>query len=95
MDRGWQRTWKTVVAMGYDGRAIAQETDMGSTNGVIKRLVADKGFGFVRADDGREYFFHQASCVDGNFDSMREGQKLTFDAGEGPKGPRAENVRIA
>ena len=41
---------------------------MATVNGIVKRLVSNKGFGFVAADDGREYFFHQASCVDGNFD---------------------------
>jgi CspA family cold shock protein len=66
-----------------------------ATKGTIKRLIRDKGFGFVQAENGTEYFFHQASCVDGNFDSFREGQTLTFDMGQGPKGPRAENVRLA
>lgn len=66
-----------------------------ATKGTIKRLVRDKGFGFVQADNGTEYFFHQASCVDGNFDSMSEGQTLSFEMGQGPKGPRAENVRLA
>lgn len=68
---------------------------MAQLRGTIKRLVSDKGFGFVKAEDGTEYFFHQASCVDGGFDQMREGQTLTFDKGQGPKGPRAENVRLA
>jgi CspA family cold shock protein len=62
-------------------------------NGTIKRLVNDKGFGFVAAADGSEYFFHQSACD--QFDSLREGQNVTFDAGQGPKGPRAENVRVA
>jgi CspA family cold shock protein len=62
-------------------------------NGTIKRLVNDKGFGFVAASDGNEYFFHQSACE--QFDSLREGQNVTFDAGQGPKGPRAENVRVA
>ena len=65
-----------------------------STTGTIKRLVSDKGFGFVAAADGNEYFFHQSACVDG-FDQLREGQAVTFDTGQGPKGPRAENVRLA
>ena len=65
-----------------------------SMNGTIKRLVFDKGFGFVAAADGNEYFFHQSACVDGSFDQLREGQSVTFDTGQGPKGPRAENVRV-
>ena len=68
---------------------------MSAINGTVKRLVADKGFGFIVADDGQEYFFHQSSCDGGSFDTMREGQPVTFDKGQGPKGPRAENVRPA
>ena len=68
---------------------------MATMNGTIKRLVSDKGFGFVLADDGNEYFFHQSACANGRFDDLREGQALTFEKGQGPKGPRAENVRLA
>ncbi len=64
-------------------------------NGTIKRLVSDKGFGFVAAEDGSEYFFHQSACTSTPFDSMREGQAVTFERGQGPKGPRAENVQPA
>jgi CspA family cold shock protein len=65
---------------------------MANTNGTVRRVVRDKGFGFVAATDGSEYFFHQSACVD--FDSIREGQSVTFQTGQGPKGPRAENVRV-
>jgi cold shock protein len=68
---------------------------MASMQGVIKRLISDKGFGFVQASDGNEYFFHQSAVVDGSFQQLREGESLTFDRGQGPKGPRAENVRRA
>jgi cold shock protein len=64
-----------------------------SMNGTVKRLVSEKGFGFVAASDGQEYFFHQSACTGTPFDSLREGQAVTFDTGQGPKGPRAENVR--
>jgi Cold shock proteins len=65
---------------------------MATTNGTVKRLVRDKGFGFIAAENGTEYFFHQSACA--QFDSMREGQSVTFEVGQGPKGPRAENVRV-
>ncbi len=68
---------------------------MTTMNGTIKRLVSDKGFGFVLAEDGTEYFFHQSACADARFDDLREGQALTFQKGQGPKGPRAENIRLA
>jgi CspA family cold shock protein len=48
----------------------------------------------VASPDGSEYFFHQSACADVRFDDLREGQPVTFDAGQGPKGPRAENVRL-
>jgi CspA family cold shock protein len=68
---------------------------MASMNGTIKRLVSDKGFGFIAASDGVEYFFHQSSVAQTSFDQLREGQAVTFDVGQGPKGPRGENVRLA
>ena len=63
-----------------------------STQGTIKRLVSDKGFGFVTDQSGQEYFFHQSACA--SFQSLREGQAVTFQTGQGPKGPRAENVKV-
>jgi cold shock protein len=66
-----------------------------SMKGTIKRMVSGKGFGFVAAEDGSEYFFHQSACTSTPFDSLREGQEVTFERGQGPKGPRAENVKPA
>ena len=68
---------------------------MQAMNGTIKRLVSNKGFGFIAATDGSEYFFHQSACSQSPFDDLREGQAVTFDRGDGPKGPRGENVRLA
>lgn len=68
---------------------------MASMNGSIKRLVRDKGFGFILGSDGSEYFFHNSACTQTPFDQLREGQNVSFDKGQGPKGPRAENVRPA
>jgi cold shock protein len=62
-------------------------------NGTIKRMIRDKGFGFIESGDGNEYFFHQSACTVTRFDEMREGQAVSFDVGRGPKGPRAENVK--
>ena len=68
---------------------------MASTlNGTIKRLVGDKGFGFILADDGQEYFFHHSAFAQGSFSTLREGQAVTFTKGQGPKGPRAEGVKL-
>lgn len=66
---------------------------MARMKGTIKRLVKDKGFGFISADGGSEYFFHQSACTGMSFGELREGQTVSFEVGQGPKGPRAENVR--
>lgn len=68
---------------------------MAPMNGTIKRLVSEKGFGFILATDGNEYFFHNSACTGTRFDDLREGTAVTFDRGDGPKGPRAENVKVA
>jgi cold shock protein len=67
---------------------------MAATSGTIKRLVRDKGFGFIATGGDEEYFFHSSAVRDTRFDDLREGQTVSFEVGRGPKGPRAENVRL-
>ena len=62
--------------------------------GTIARLLIDKGFGFIRDEGGIEHFFHRSAVRGAVFELLREGQAVTFDAGRGDKGPRAENVRV-
>lgn len=62
--------------------------------GKIKKLVRDRGFGFISDTDGREVFFHQSSLVDVQFDALNEEQDVEFEVEKSPKGPRAVNVRI-
>jgi CspA family cold shock protein len=64
-----------------------------TTNGTIKR-VTEKGFGFIATEEGMEYFFHKSACAATPFDQLREGQTVSFTVGQGPKGPRAENVNV-
>jgi CspA family cold shock protein len=64
----------------------------GMPGGTIKRLVRDRGFGFIRDDGGQEWFFHRSS-VQGSFDQLNEGQRVSFDEEPSAKGPRAGNVR--
>jgi CspA family cold shock protein len=61
--------------------------------GVIKKLISDKGFGFISRDDGNDLFFHHSAVEGVEFDSLREGQTVEFTVGQGPKGPAAEVVR--
>jgi len=70
--------------------AMPKETRM--PGGQIKRLVRDRGFGFIRDDGGQEWFFHRSS-VQGNFDQLNEGQRVSFEEEPSAKGPRAGNVR--
>ncbi|MGE0867885.1 MAG: cold-shock protein [Kofleriaceae bacterium] len=60
--------------------------------GTIKRLT-DKGFGFISTGSSNDIFFHMSNVEGVRFEDLREGQKVSFNEGRGPKGPRAENVR--
>ncbi len=61
--------------------------------GTIKR-VTEKGFGFIEDGSGKDMFFHMSALEGTQFEDLREGQQVSFNVGEGPKGPRAENVRL-
>jgi CspA family cold shock protein len=63
--------------------------------GRIKKIIPDRGFGFVRADDGNEVFFHRTELTLADFDALEEGQVVEFDIVDSPKGPRARNLRQA
>ena len=63
------------------------------SQGTIKKLVSDKGFGFIEGERG-ELFFHHTSVEGESFESIREGQAVEYTEGSGPKGPRAESVRL-
>jgi len=62
--------------------------------GKIKKLVADRGFGFVEADKG-DLFFHHSEVQGVAFEELNEGQHVLFEIGEGRKGPCATAVRLA
>ena len=62
--------------------------------GTIRKLVVDKGFGFIQGERG-DLFFHHSALQDIAIESLREGQTVEYTEGQGPKGPRAENVRPA
>ena len=61
--------------------------------GTIKKLISEKGFGFI-AYDQKEIFFHHSAIVEGSFDSLTEGQEVEFEVGSSPKGPCAESIRV-
>jgi CspA family cold shock protein len=72
------------------GRAVPSGPKV---KGRIKKLVRDRGFGFVRGDDGKEVFFHRSGLGPTDYDSLSEGDVVEYVVQEGPRGARAENVR--
>ncbi|NLY00257.1 MAG: cold shock domain-containing protein [Rhodopirellula sp.] len=60
--------------------------------GTIRKLIADKGFGFIQGDKG-DLFFHHSAVEGGTIEDLRIGQAVEYEEGRGPKGPRAESVR--
>ncbi len=63
--------------------------------GKIKKMVRDRGFGFIRGDDGKEVFFHRSGLNASDYDGLNEGDTVEYVVQEGPRGARAENVRQA
>ena len=62
--------------------------------GTIKKVVADRGFGFITAEDEKDYFFHRGGLDSSrDFDRLVGGERVTFEVESSPKGPRAVQVR--
>jgi CspA family cold shock protein len=62
--------------------------------GKIKKVVSERGFGFINDTDGREVFFHQSGLVDAQFSDLKEDTQVEFEIENSPKGPRAVNVHV-
>ncbi len=63
------------------------------SKGRIKKMVRDRGFGFIRGEDGKEVFFHRSGLGGSEYDSLNEGDNVEYVVQEGPRGPRAELVK--
>ena len=62
--------------------------------GTVKKVVWDRGFGFITGEDGKDYFFHRDGLAPGlEFERLSEGTRVSFDAQTNARGPRAINVR--
>jgi CspA family cold shock protein len=82
-------------ARGRRPASAARATPTGpKVRGRVKKLVPERGFGFVRGDDGKEVFFHRSGLGPNEYDSLSEGDLVEYVVQEGPRGPRAENVRM-
>lgn len=62
--------------------------------GVIRRLISDRGFGFIKSDDGQDLFFHRSELLDVSFGLLEEGQNVEFEKRQGSKGPKAVNIKL-
>ena len=60
--------------------------------GTIKRIT-DRGFGFIDDGSPKNLFFHSSEVEEGQFDTLQEGERVSYDVGQGAKGPCAERVR--
>ena len=63
--------------------------------GTIKRMIRARGFGFITDEDGQEVFFHRSELVNVDFDDLNEGDEVTFEVEQSPKGLRAARVQPA
>lgn len=64
--------------------------------GTVKKVVGERGFGFIAAEDGQEYFFHRSGMDSSlTFEALAAGERVSFDVERSDKGPRAAHVRAA
>lgn len=64
-------------------------------NGIVVRLMSEKGFGFIKDPKTNiEYFFHRSACKNVRFDELEEGREVTFEDVDADRGPRAEDIYV-
>ena len=61
--------------------------------GKVKMFNKEKGYGFIHAEDNRDYFFHYSALVMDDYKTAEKGEAVEFDCDESERGPRAANVR--
>jgi cold shock protein len=92
-----------IAAVGFifssrrrDDPGLSREEEHTMPDGTIKKLVQDRGFGFISAEDGKDYFFHRSGLDSAiNFDSLTGGERVEFEIENSQKGPRAHRVRLS
>ncbi len=63
------------------------------SKGTVKRIIRERGFGFISAEDGREIFFHRSELQNVDFDNLQQGDHLEFNIIKGDKGPKATDIK--
>jgi CspA family cold shock protein len=75
-------------------RASPQKEHATVATGTVKKVIADRGFGFITGEDGKDYFFHRDGLAESvDFDRLVGGEKVSFNVESNPRGPRAVDVR--
>ncbi|NMM62722.1 cold-shock protein [Clostridium sp. P21] len=63
-------------------------------SGTVKWFNSEKGFGFITGEDGKDVFAHFSQIQAEGYKTLQEGQKVSYEVVDGPKGPQAENINI-
>ncbi|GFP76050.1 cold-shock protein [Clostridium zeae] len=63
--------------------------------GTVKWFNAEKGYGFITGEDGKDVFAHFSQIQKDGYKTLEEGQKVNYEVAQGPKGPQAENITLA
>ena len=66
-----------------------------ASSGTITRMMRERGFGFIRDEHGRQYFFHHTAVEDGRFETLHVGDRVTFDPAGDPHGKGAHAINVA
>lgn len=62
--------------------------------GKICNLQSEKGYGFIKCENGSEFFFHRSAVFNAQFHTLKLDMKVQFEPSSGPKGPRAECIEV-